>query len=156
MVKKNEPGPAGDSGDPHAPLIENSKDLRMLARMMRSGLWEVPDKVYKYLPAELMAIIANKQLNEAGQTVPAKHTARTRLMAMRLLRDIVGQNADAILKLLPEEHIHRHEEGAPVSSDEQRIAILRAVAAEQEKRSIVGGGNGSSGNGNGSAGSGDD
>lgn len=154
MVDKENSIPEQPGVGGRKPVIESAADLRMIAKLMKSGIWEVPDQMYQFLPAELASMALNLKRGPDGKTTPADHTPRTRLMASRLLKDMVGQNTDVILKLLPEEHVHHHEQ-TPVTAEQQRTALLRAVAAERSKREAIDSvgrrPNGRIGNGNGSA-----
>jgi hypothetical protein len=116
-------------------LATMESDLAKIEKMLING-WQIPPMAMEKLPADIL-LMAYGKIRQGNQIIDVpKMSARTRLMAARVLMMMRGQNINAAKELLPDTpqlHLHQHD-AKPVSVDDQRAIALAAIATELSKR----------------------
>lgn len=72
------------------PVLENTRDVRMMERLLKHPDWVMPDNVYGWLPKEMAAVIQDKKADGSPRCA---ETARVR--AAQVLMKMSQQNRDA-------------------------------------------------------------
>ena len=142
VVRHNDPPEEFKTG-PTVSLLDGtessiSREAAIIEEILRHESWQIPPNAFIHIPHKLTQISMNAKPDPKNPNVMKAGTGdwstNPQLTAMRILERLHHNNLQKLVAVKPAELRVLHEQSTVVTTEDQRFAVLAAIASELDRR----------------------